>query len=481
MRIWVVSGVLVKMMSQGMVLSYASSLLPALRGPDSPVEIDLHTASWIASCVGLAVIPGFFLASAFMDRWGRKITHILVILPEIIGWTLIYYASSVVAFLIGRVLCGITVGATVGLGAIVIGECSSPNLRGMFLNLKTASVCLGSTIVHLLGNYVSWRIIALLAIIPNIFALINTMTWYETPAFLAYKKEFEKAKKSFLWLRGHDDNSKKELNELIRAQMNTVDNQNVTTLMEYVVDFFKKFTRKDFLIPVFILCSGSLLLEVSGRHYFPAYALDIIGEVTGNNSLSFYYILAIDLIITLSATFSSFLVKIVKRRTLLFATGWAAVVTIAITCTYLFLVSKDVISRDRSFIPISLFVVYFVLVNLGCTPIPLTFLGEVLPLAHRGAGSAIIGIVASCNLYLTLHVTPFALVNVKVYGTFAVFGGTMAVLLTILYFIMPETKDMTLQEIEDYFNYGRFKNDGKFEKGDEVSKALMLPETKLKV
>ncbi|XP_026324664.1 facilitated trehalose transporter Tret1-like, partial [Hyposmocoma kahamanoa] len=311
------------MMAQGIVLSYASSLLPALRGPDSPVEVDLDTASWIASCIGLAAIPGFFLASAFMDRWGRKITHILVILPGIIGWTLIYYAASVAAFLIGRILCGITAGATVGLGAIVIGECSSPNLRGMFLNLKTASVCLGSMIVHLLGNFVSWRMIALLSIIPYIMALLNVMTWYETPAFLVSKKEFDKAEKSFFWLRGHDDNSKKELNELIRAQMNKVDNQKVTTLMEDIVDFFKKFTRKDFLIPILIISSGSLLLEVSGRHYFPAYALDIIEEVT-------------------------------------------------------------------------------------------------------------------------------------------------------------ETKDRTLQEIEDYFNYGRFKDDEMFEKGDEASKVIMLPETEVK-
>ncbi|XP_026317297.1 facilitated trehalose transporter Tret1-like [Hyposmocoma kahamanoa] len=481
MRVWVVSGVLVNMMAQGAVVSYVFSLMPALQGPDSPVEVDLHTASWIASCVGLAAIPGFFLASAFMDRWGRKITHMLLILPGIIGWTLIYYAASVAAFLIGRILCGITVGATVILGPIVIGECSSPNLRGMFLNLKTVSVCLGSTIVHILSNYVSWRMIALLAVIPYIYALLNVMTWYETPAFLAYKKEFGKAEKSFFWLRGHDDKSKKELNELIRSQMNKVDNQKVTTFMEDIVDFFKKFTRRDFLFPILILISGTLLFEVSGRHFFPAYAVDITGEVTGNNSHSFYYILAMDLIITLSATFSSLLVKIMKRRTLLFTTGWAAVITIAITCTYLFLASKDVISRDRHWIPISLFVVYFVLVNLGCTPIPLAFFGEILPLAHRAVGSALLGVIVSCALYLVLHVTPFLLVNVKVFGTFAVFGGSMAVLLSILYFVVPETKDRTLQEIEEYFNYGRFKDDEQFEKGDEASKVVMLPETEVKL
>lgn len=42
---------LINMVSQGVVLSYASSLLPALRGPDSPVEVDFHTASWIGKTI----------------------------------------------------------------------------------------------------------------------------------------------------------------------------------------------------------------------------------------------------------------------------------------------------------------------------------------------------------------------------------------------------------------------------------------------
>lgn len=408
-----------------------------------------------------------------MDRWGRKVAHALIILPGIIGWTCIYYASSVATLLIGRIFCGLTAGGTVGLGAIVIGECSSPKHRGMFLNLKTASVYLGSTMVHIIGNYASWRAIALISLIPQIIALINIMTWYETPSFLVSKKEFEKAEKSFVWLRGKDVNSIKELNELIKAQTNVICKQNNTTPLKDIGDFFKIFKRKDFVKPIIIILCGGLLLEASGRHYFPAYALDIVAEVTGDKSQSFYYTLAIDLIITLSATFSSFLMNVMKRRKLLFTTGLASIITLAIVCPYLFLASRDIIS-NRSWIPIALFVMFFVLVNLGCTPIPLSFLGEVLPLAHRGVGSAIAGVMLSLCLYFGVHVTPFLLASVKVYGTFAVFGGVMTVLLLVLYFLVPETKDRTLQEIEDYFNYGRFRDDERVTEADEESKVQML-------
>ncbi|CAG5037887.1 unnamed protein product [Parnassius apollo] len=112
--------------------------------------------------------------------------------------------------------------------------------------------------------------------------------------------------------------------------------------------------------------------------------------------------------------------------------------------------------------------------NLGCTPIPLALLGEVLPLAHRGSGSAVAGLVMSLIMVVALQITPYLLESVKVYGTFTVFGSAMGLSLVTLYFILPETKDRTLQEIEDYFNYGRFRNEEEPSNNKEDVKMKMI-------
>ncbi|XP_072945959.1 facilitated trehalose transporter Tret1-like [Epargyreus clarus] len=471
---WTVSGVLYNMLGQGMLLSFTTCLLPALRDPSSPIQADLDTASMLASSVGLAGIPGFLISSILMDWIGRKLAHAFVLVPGIIGWLLVYFATNIPALMIGRLLGGMAAGATVCLGAVVIGEYTSPKSRGMFLNLKTAAVCLGGMVVHILGNYYTWRTVALIAVIPHIASLIVICTWPESPAWLASRKQFEKSEKAFYWLRGRDKESIAELEELIKAQKErTMDIDPEKTIGEKIVDFLKKFTKKDFIKPTFIIILGAFVLETSGRHIFPAYALQIIGEITGDKSQSFYYTLAIDLIITLSATFSSVLVKLLKRRTLLFSTGFAAAFVLFIVCTYLFLASKQIISNDRVWIPIFLFVIYFILANLGCTPIPLALLGEVFPLEHRGAGSAVGGFFLSVGVMVGLQVTPYLMENIKVYGTFAVLGGTMSLSLLCLYFILPETKDRTLQEIEDFFNDGKFK-EKKTQNDDEEVKMKML-------
>ncbi|KAI5644139.1 major facilitator superfamily domain-containing protein [Phthorimaea operculella] len=172
-QLWTMSGVLLNMLGQGMTLSYPSSLMPALRADDAEIKTDLLTASWIASSIGVAGIPGFFLSSFLMDRLGRRMAQILVIIPGILGWIIIYFATTTTALLIGRILGGMTAGASVGLGAVIIGEYTSPSHRGMFLNLKTAVVCVGGMFTHIFGHFYNWRTVALVSLVPCVLGIIR--------------------------------------------------------------------------------------------------------------------------------------------------------------------------------------------------------------------------------------------------------------------------------------------------------------------
>lgn len=408
-----------------------------------------------------------------MGRYGRKKAHIFAIVPGIIGWVLVFFSTNIYTLILGRIFNGFSGASAVILGAVVIGEYSSPANRGIFLNLKTAAVCLGNMVVHIMGNYLKWNQIALLGLTPQLVGLLIVLTWPESPAWLASKRKFEASEKSFNWLRGTNPDSRKELEELIRAQKET--NYEIKTSMsEKCMAVINKFTKRDFLRPTAVILFTAIVLEACGRHFFAAYALQIIAEVTGNKTQSFYYTLAIDLIITGSAVFSSVLVKLMKRRSLLFLSGFSSLFILVCVCVYLFLSSNDYISRERHWIPITLFVVYFILSNLGCTPIPLALLGEVYPLAHRGVGAAVSGLILAACLMVAMQATPFLLVSVKVHGTFTIYGVALGLSLVVLYYILPETKDRTLQEIEDFFNFGRFR-DNRI-KDDEEVKMKMIPE-----
>ncbi|XP_075987366.1 facilitated trehalose transporter Tret1-like [Anticarsia gemmatalis] len=465
----IVSGVLLTMVEVGMCLGFTTCLLPALRDPDSDIKADLATSSWIAATFGLAWIPGFFTSSYYMDRFGRKIAFILDIIPGALGLILMYFSTNVYGLIAARALEGVTAGSTSILGAIVIGEYSSPVYRGMFLNLKTAALYMGSAIAHLLGNYFHWRTVALVTLIPYVVNFGIVWMWPESPSWLASKDRFEQSEKTFYWLRGKSEQSTKELREMTKAQQERTKHEEIS-FSNNVMIFFRKCRRRDFVMPVIIYFFAAVLLETSGRHIFPAYAVQIIAEVSGSEA-SFYYTLCLDLLVTVSAFFSSVLIRMFKRRTLLFTTGAAAFIVIMSVCLYLFLVSRSIIP-NISWIPMGLFGMYLAIVNFACAPIPLALVGEIFPLEHRASGTTIAGLLIALTSIITLKTTPVMLATVKVYGTFTILGVIMAISLVFLYFMLPETKDRTLQEIEDYFNYGVYKADDRVEDKEAGSKMI---------
>lgn len=392
-----------------------------------------------------------------MEVCGTRRAYMLLILPGTLGWLMIYLAQSYLVLSIARILNGITAGAVTIVGGIVIAEYTDPKHRGMFLNLKTSAICLGNTIVHILGKYLHWRTIAFLALIPHTIAIGITYTWPESPSWLASEKNYEKCEEAFIWLRGSERKAQWELKELIDAQKERLsENRRLNNINGKIKEVLNKFKRKDFLKPLFVSCTAFLLLESSTRHVFPTYALQIMSQITGSTTQPFYYTLCIDLMITASSIISSIIVRLMKRRTILFGTGILACVVVTLGCAYLFLVSRNVLTNDQPWIPVFLFALFFIIINLGCTPLPLVLQGEIFPLPHKAFGIAIAGTLKSLFIMAFLKITPYLLVTFKVYGAFMVFTSITAVSLIILYFILPETKDRTLQEIEDYFNHGKF-------------------------
>lgn len=371
-----------------------------------------------------------------------------------------YFAQNYEALIIGRIFIGFSTGGAHLSGLLVISEYTSPANRGMFLNLKTTATLFGSGVIHFLGNFMHWRTITLMALIPQVTAFLMALTWPESPAWLATKKRYEKCEEEFYWLRGQDEKAVLEVTELIEQQKKRFSQPGFKmSIVRKILNFLRKFTQKSFLKPFIIGWFGTLLMEASGRHFFPTYALQIMKDLIHTDTLLYYYTMGVDLIVIISNAFSSFLVRVTTRRFLLFSTGISSFVVLSCLSIYLYLVSIDVLAKDRPILMMSLLIAFFFLANLGCSPLPLTFHGELFPLIHREAGTVAISAISSLSLTLVLKMTPYLLKFTQIYGTFAIFGIIMAGTLLILYFILPETKDRTMQEIDNYFTFGKFRED----------------------
>ncbi|KAG7296877.1 hypothetical protein JYU34_019736 [Plutella xylostella] len=215
---WVVLASLLCNFGIGCIMSFPAALVPALAAPESPIRMDRGTASWFASSMAVGMVFGLITASYLLKKVGRKTAHFLSIIPGILGWILIYFASDVTTLIIGRLLGGVFVMASFNVGLCVVSEYTAPETRGLLFSLKTFSFIASTLLTHLMGMCFHWRTVALVATVPLLASLGVTSSWPESPAWLLLRGERRRAGDAFRWLRGSGARAQREFQAMLQAQ-----------------------------------------------------------------------------------------------------------------------------------------------------------------------------------------------------------------------------------------------------------------------
>lgn len=96
----------------GCTWGWTSPVLPRLMEQNSWLKITEEEGSWIGSFLAIGGIVGPLLSSQLLDAIGRKWTLIVNAVLLLVGWGVLGMASCLKMILIGRLLCGISLGST---------------------------------------------------------------------------------------------------------------------------------------------------------------------------------------------------------------------------------------------------------------------------------------------------------------------------------------------------------------------------------
>ncbi|XP_075987161.1 facilitated trehalose transporter Tret1-like [Anticarsia gemmatalis] len=429
----------------GFLLSFPSVLNPALLAPDTTdIRATPNQASWLAAVNGFTGMIGFLVLSPIMQIYGRKVVHICTNIPLIVGWVIFSLANSMEALFAARICQGFAMGS-IYINSMIISEYSDAKRRGYFVIIKKVALAFGILMCHSSSLFWGWRQIAAFAAMLPTIALVMTYFWPESPHYLALKGRFEESEKSFVWL--HGGSNMKELHLLLSSQINRSSTE----------AWYKPLFRKHFLKPCLIVAILTLLMNLCGKFYITVYVIQIMVELLGDKSLAIYSSMGVDLVTIGALTTSVFFIRRFKRRTILFSFGITIVVLMLIICLVIMLKVSDILGP-------ALILLHNLLVNVGLIPVCFAIVSEVFPLEQKGCGSCVTGIAFTSLYTVSVKFTPVLLDNTGVEGMYGVYGVCIAVCLIVLYFIVPETKDRTLQDIENEFKGIKYDSDIKDEK-----------------
>jgi MFS family permease len=191
----------------GMAAALPTIVIPALRGlknraPDEFLNFSPAQASWFGSIAYICQPVGSVLSGIVLEPLGRKKSMILVNVPHIIAWFMLYFAGSLEELYIAAVLLGLGIGFMEAPVVTYVGEICEPSIRGILTSCAGVAVMFGFFLVYLLGTLTTWRIAAAICCSVPLFTMIAICFVPETPLWLLSKGRKEEALKSLQWLRG---------------------------------------------------------------------------------------------------------------------------------------------------------------------------------------------------------------------------------------------------------------------------------------
>nr|CAD7448918.1 unnamed protein product [Timema bartmani] len=359
--------------------------------------------SWIGSLTPLGAAISPFLAGYAADRWGRKTTLLATACPVIV----VLGSDSL------RRACEVDTSHICGEDHTRLDK-----VRGALGSLLQIFVSLGSLSQYVVGPYVSYLVLTIFsAMVPFLFAV--TM-WFvpESPYQHVMAGEDQRALEALQWLRGTSIEAVEEELAIIK--------ENVREKME------NKSTPRDLISTKASITSLYLSMGLVG--------LQIL---TGIDAILFY---SQDIFAATGGDMDSSVSSILIGAVMLLAS--ACTPFFASIGTFFHLHENNQDTSSIGWLPVVSLMVYMIVFSIGFGPVPWAVMGELFAPNVKSMASSI---ATSFCWFLAFLVTKFFPTISEELGSdyaFWIFGIFAVVAFVSVFFLLPETKGKSLQEIQ---------------------------------
>lgn len=390
-----------------------------------------------------SMLIGAITASKGAKRFGRRTLLSFAGTMFFLGALGAGFADSITVLIISRLVLGLAIGVASVMTPLYLAETATYEKRGAVVAIYQLAMTLGIvcsySVNYLLLENHDWRAMFASSAFPALVLSIGILLMPESPRWLCSVGRHDAASKALKKLR-NSHSIKHELHDIEMTLANEPKKGSWLLLF------------KSPLLPVLML--GTMLFclqQLSGINVVIYFAPEIFKNLGMNSTagqiLATIGIGLVNLLVTIIAMLS--VDKVGRRKLLLFGFSGMFVSLLALC---IFSLNQAVWLPYLS-VACLIFYIFSFAVSLG--PIPHIAMAEIFPLHVRGAG---MGFSAMSNwTFNTVVIFSFPILE-KMMGieyTFALYGVICLFGLIYTYFYMPETKNLSLEQIENYIVAGK--------------------------
>ncbi|KAK6312828.1 hypothetical protein J4Q44_G00161750 [Coregonus suidteri] len=446
----------------GYSLVYPSPVIPQLQNSGNPkLRMDTEQIAWFGSIFTLGAAAGGLGAMLLNDLIGRKLSIMVSAVPSTVGYIVMGGAQATWMLHLGRFLTGIAGGMTAASIPVYISEISHPKVRGALGSCPQITAVFGALSLYSLGLVVPWRWLAVAGEIPALLMLLLLCFMPDSPRYLITCGKQEQACKALECLRGPDSDFMAEFNMIELS----ISSQGRIRWSDLITPFYYK--------PILISIVMRFLQQMTGITPILVY-LEPIFHKTDVSLEPKYDAALVGAIRLLSVVIAASLMDKAGRKALLYTSGFlmflatltmnmyshttpcpSGNLTGTVLPTDLIAQQGEAAFNTITLIPLISTMVFIFGYAMGWGPITWLLMSEILPLGARGVASGLCVGVSWLTAFVLTHVFIHVVETYGLFVPFLFFSVVCVVNIIFTAVCVPETRNRSLEEIENYFRTGR--------------------------
>lgn len=409
------------------------------------LHLDSSQQEWVVSSMMLGAAVGA-LASGWMSHHiGRKYSLMVGAILFVIGSLACAFAGSVEFMILARVFLGLAVGIASFTAPLYLSEIAPENIRGSMISMYQLMITIGILGAYLsdtvFSRYGAWRWMLGVVTIPAVILLVGIFFLPRSPRWLASRDRHDEAREVLEMLRDSSAQAHQEL-EAIRESLKV--KQNGWSLFR---------DNSNFRRAVFLGVLLQVMQQFTGMNVIMYYAPKIF-ELAGFTSTEhqMWGTVCVGLTNVLATFIAIGLVDrwgrkpTLKLGFLVMAVGMGALS---------FMMRNTAFTPFQQYLSIGLLLMFIVGFAMSAGPLIWVLCSEIQPLKGRDFG---ITCSTATNWFANMVVGATFLTMLHNLGgaaTFQIYAILNVVFIALTIWLVPETKNVSLEQIEHNLMDGR--------------------------
>jgi SP family galactose:H+ symporter-like MFS transporter len=407
-------------------------------------NINDHTVEWIVSAMMLGAAIGALGAAWMSSALGRKKSLIAGAILFVLGSLLCAFSWSPITLILARIVLGLAIGIATFTAPLYLAEVAPEKIRGSMISLYQLMITTGILVAFLsdlaFSSTGSWRWMLGVIAIPGVLFLFGVFFLPDSPRWLMMRGRKPDAIKVLKRLRGDDG--------IVKHEIADIEEQ----LKQPQLGWHLFQQNKNFRRSVGLGVLLQLMQQFTGMNVVMYYAPKIFQTMGYDTHAQLWFTAIVGLTNVLATFIAIGFVDRLGRKPMLYAGFVVMALGLGVVGA---MMHMGINGKGEQYFTVGMLLIFIVGFAMSAGPLIWTLCSEVQPLKGRDFGIGASTFTNWVGNYI-VGLTFLSLLNgIGNANTFWLYAALNAIFIVLTFWLVPETKGVSLEQIESKLMAGK--------------------------